>query len=46
VLWPDLEPLATGLLYGVAVLTVTSGLDYTYRTLRMASTLKGEHEEG
>lgn len=46
VLWPDLESFATVMLYAVALLTITSGLDYTYRTLRVTSATKREHEEG
>ena len=40
-LLPDLEPIATTLLYAVAVLTVSSGLDYVYRFIRSSGPASG-----
>lgn len=37
----DLEPIATTLLYAVAVLTVSSGLDYVYRLIRSSGFASG-----
>jgi cardiolipin synthase len=34
-LWPKLEPVASTLVYGVALLTVASGLDYIVRASRL-----------
>jgi cardiolipin synthase (CMP-forming) len=34
-LWPKLEPVASALVYGVALLTVASGLDYIVRASRL-----------
>lgn len=34
-LWPQLEPVATTLVYGVALFTVASGLDYIVRASRL-----------
>lgn len=38
---PDLEPIATTLLYAVAVLTVSSGLDYVIRYSRSSPSASG-----
>jgi cardiolipin synthase len=36
-LWPPLEPVATALVYGVALLTLASGLDYILRAGRLSA---------
>jgi cardiolipin synthase len=35
-LWPALEPVASALVYGVALLTLASGLDYILRASRLS----------
>lgn len=43
-LWAKLEPVATTLVYGVALFTVASGLDYILRASRLQA--HGEKSEG